>query len=523
MEHNDLPEMEEDPGGEEDLCKSPVKPRPSNKIPKTSQTTAYTRIDRQMKRKKLANEEQKHDLESDELNKVEEKLRQRAFSKSKGRGFASRESETDFRQMQNTQRQRRKQQQLLRAGSRKPKKFERETKKHKKAIDAPDTFGVRLSPNEMFVKIQKEYEEKRIIFQNADFEALPELERKNQVKEDWIKHLPRSKAKIEEEWQKFMNSFNLWQMDLVNALQSKGASEGLSFDQVFGSQDLRRYFVRSEDAFKKHIEKFMEFKFYREVLKDESVAYTSPLNATQETQAKKISKQEKTVERMLEIYNKNICKTPGCGGTIIVNEKASEEVCSRCGLIVGRVQLTTMNFLDKVNYSKATLPYEPLSHFKEFISRLQGLERTEIPQNVIDDVKKRCAWNRIDPRKDPEQLTYSRCRSFLQDERHANCFENICQIISIVTGRRPVILDQEQVDLLTMMFLQIIAPYQQIKGKRRNMLSYSFTTYKSCEILGYTEPLKYLPLFRDPNNTQKADVLWKGICDVLKYEFIPSR
>jgi hypothetical protein len=75
---------------------------------------------------------------------------------------------------------------------------------------------------------------------------------------------------------------------------------------------------------------------------------------------------------------------------------------------------------------------------------------------------------------------------------------------------------------LTQIFKEIQHPFEKHKGTRKNFLSYSYTTYKSCELLGYNEFLPLLPLLKAPQNLLKADAIWKKICEECKYEFIPT-
>jgi hypothetical protein len=62
---------------------------------------------------------------------------------------------------------------------------------------------------------------------------------------------------------------------------------------------------------------------------------------------------------------------------------------------------------------------------------------------------------RLDIEKNPSCLTYSRCREFLHAEKFAKYFENIPQVVEILTGQPPVVLGQDQIDDLTSIFLAI--------------------------------------------------------------------
>lgn len=124
--------------------------------------------------------------------------------------------------------------------------------------------------------------------------------------------------------------------------------------------------------------------------------------------------------------------------------------------------------------------------------------------------------------KDPEKITYQFLRQALSSTKYASYFENIPNIRKKLTGIAPPKFATEQKQQLAMMFQEIQGPFEQWKGKRKNFLSYSYTTYKSCELLGYNEFLPYLPLLKAPANLERADKLWKLICKELKYEYVPT-
>lgn len=130
--------------------------------------------------------------------------------------------------------------------------------------------------------------------------------------------------------------------------------------------------------------------------------------------------------------------------------------------------------------------------------------------------------HRIDPVRDWKKINYTRTRDFLQKIGYAHFFENIAQIISIITHRPPIRFSLEQKDKLTQIFKEIQEPFEKHKGKRKNFLSYSYTTYKSCELLGYHDFLPMLPLLKAPQNLLKADAMWLKICQECEYEFVQT-
>ena len=153
---------------------------------------------------------------------------------------------------------------------------------------------------------------------------------------------------------------------------------------------------------------------------------------------------------------------------------------------------------------------------------MEGSEKTIVPESVTNSVLRYCRRMRIDPMVRPELITYQFLRQALSATKFASYFENIPNIRKKITGIAPPKFSTAQKDQLSLMFQEIQAPFEKWKGTRKNFLSYSYTTYKSCELLGYTEFLPYLPLLKAPANLKRADVLWKLICEELKYEFVET-
>ena len=132
------------------------------------------------------------------------------------------------------------------------------------------------------------------------------------------------------------------------------------------------------------------------------------------------------------------------------------------------------------------------------------------------------AVHRIDPVAQPERVTYKRVRDFLKITGYSKFYENITQIISLLTKQPPMRLSEEEKTQLTRIFNQIQEPFNRHKGKRNNFLSYAYTIYKSCELLGLDEFKPYLPLLVAPKNLIGADHIWKKICNDCGFDFIPT-
>ncbi len=76
---------------------------------------------------------------------------------------------------------------------------------------------------------------------------------------------------------------------------------------------------------------------------------------------------------------------------------------------------------------------------------------------------------------------------------------------------------------LKQMFAEIQAPFaKHCPPNRKKFLSYGFTLYKMCELLGEDQYLPYFPLLKSSEKLYAQDKIWKNICKELQWEFIPS-
>ena len=497
---------------------------PNNKRMKKIKEKISTKRQKSLSKNLSDMSEQEYE-EATELTPQEERMRHSESSKSLGRGHASKESRNALYKIQNMQRTRRKEKQMIRAATRKPKKIERRniSKTNKNNTTISGGRYIRPTAEVKHKQTIDSFALKRTILQNRDYLKLSNDEQESISKDEWLKKIPEKLNELQKEETTYLSKFFKWQQLQSDIITSEGRCINLSPDTIHSnSSDLRKFFKPTKDGYTKQLYKEADKRYYAFVLEDPAPEFMALRSAQTGLNL------NKPTTKGLNIMN--ICKKQGCGGSVLMESSTHNYICSMCGLmqdtIVDFCLDTNVNFSDREKYSKTTMPYEPLAHFKEHMSRLQGIERTEIPDIIIDAIKQRCFIHRINPLKNPELLTYTRCRQFLQDEGFPGAFENICQIITRVTGgHRPVTFTQEQINILTMMFLQIQGPYEKIKlrVKRKNMLSYAYTTYKCAELLGYTFALPYLPLFRSQMNLQKADDIWKEICNELKWQFVPTR
>ena len=162
--------------------------------------------------------------------------------------------------------------------------------------------------------------------------------------------------------------------------------------------------------------------------------------------------------------------------------------------------------------------YKRINHFKEIIAQFQGKETTQIPQEVIDNIKLQIKKERTEL----EQITNAKTKEILKKLGYNKYYEHI-PFIKDKLGIKPPIMSQELEETLCNLFIELQAPYSKYcPDDRVNFLNYYYTAYKLCELLGEDKYLEHFPMLKDPEKRMEQDVIWKKICQELDWEFIPT-
>lgn len=102
-------------------------------------------------------------------------------------------------------------------------------------------------------------------------------------------------------------------------------------------------------------------------------------------------------------------------------------------------------------------------------------------------------------------------------------YEHIPYIKSEITGKPAPTINRETEEKLKKMFEQIQEPFEKhCPTVRINFLSYSYVLHKFCQLLELDEFIKCFPLLKSRQKLRIQDLIWKGICSDLKWQFYPS-
>ena len=162
--------------------------------------------------------------------------------------------------------------------------------------------------------------------------------------------------------------------------------------------------------------------------------------------------------------------------------------------------------------------YKRINHFKEILAQFQGKETTQIPVDVIENIKLQIKKERVEL----SQLTNYKTKEILKKLGYNKYYEHI-PFIKDKLGIKPPVMTQELEETLCNLFVELQAPYSKFcPDDRVNFLNYYYTAYKLCELLGETQYLKDFPMLKDREKRVEQDIIWKKICEELDWEFIST-
>tara|TARA_B100001059_G_C17768875_1_gene547217 strand:+ start:340 stop:1482 length:1143 start_codon:yes stop_codon:yes gene_type:complete len=205
-------------------------------------------------------------------------------------------------------------------------------------------------------------------------------------------------------------------------------------------------------------------------------------------------------------------------GEMIPMEDEGIMVCNLCAKMV-----TYLLENDKPSYKEppnevSFYAYKRINHFKEILAQFQGKETTQIPPEVIDNIKLQIKKERIGL----DEITNSKTKEILKKLGYNKYYEHI-QFIKDKLGIKPPVMSQELEGTMCNLFMELQAPYSKFcPGDRVNFLNYYYTAYKLCELLGEAQYLEFFPMLKDRDKRIEQDNIWKKICEELDWSFIPT-
>lgn len=208
-------------------------------------------------------------------------------------------------------------------------------------------------------------------------------------------------------------------------------------------------------------------------------------------------------------------------GELITQDEEGILICNnqKCGKFITYIldssKPTNKEPPNEVSYTA----YIRLNHFKEILSQFQAKETTQIPDEVIQNIKNRLKKERI---TDMSKLNYDKMREILRKLEYNKYFEHI-QYINSIFGIKPPIMSEELHETLCVLFIEIQKPWAiHCPPNRTNFFNYTYTLHQLCVLLGQTQYLPYIQMMKDREKQLEQDLIWQKVCKDLDWEYFPT-
>ena len=217
------------------------------------------------------------------------------------------------------------------------------------------------------------------------------------------------------------------------------------------------------------------------------------------------------------IFETDICQYCKKGELIPIDHEGIM-VCNNCHK---HVQYLVEN--EKPSYKEPPkeacfYAYKRINHFREILAQFQAKETTQIPDEVLENIKNQIKKERIEL----VALNNKKAKEILKKLGYNKYYEHI-PFIKDKLGIKPPVMTPELEDSLCNLFMEIQGPYAKFcPDDRVNFLNYYYTVYKLCELLDQVQFLPYFPMLKDREKRIEQDEIWKKICEELNWEFIPT-
>jgi hypothetical protein len=218
------------------------------------------------------------------------------------------------------------------------------------------------------------------------------------------------------------------------------------------------------------------------------------------------------------VFQTDTCKHCNVGELIPV-EHEGILVCNNCSKYVAYLFESEKPSYKEPPKEACFYAYKRINHFKEILAQFQAKETTQIPSEVIDNIKLQIKKERISLSK----FTNTKAKDILKKLGYNKFYEHI-PYIKYKLGIKPPTMTPQLEEQLCNLFMEIQGPYAKFcPDDRVNFLNYYYTIYKLCELLGQIQFLSYFPLLKDREKQIEQDEIWKKICAELNWEFIPTQ
>lgn len=201
------------------------------------------------------------------------------------------------------------------------------------------------------------------------------------------------------------------------------------------------------------------------------------------------------------------------------DSKQDSLVCAYCGNISLPQDSSQYVFKSRKQHIKRKFSdnfYKRVVHFRYWLRRLQGKEKNKVTKEVIDKVRNLLI------NENKTAIHYWNIRNALRTLKLQKYYDNCTYIMTELRGKPLVNLSRSQETILIEMFLGLRESFVSLQKVRINMLSYPYVIKKLCELKGWHNMAKIVPILKSHCRIVMQDELWRRICIHKGFRFIPT-
>ena len=214
----------------------------------------------------------------------------------------------------------------------------------------------------------------------------------------------------------------------------------------------------------------------------------------------------------------DICTS--CNEPLQVYQAYAIMICPKCGIETQFLDATAALLAYTDDYDYCSFSYKRINHFQEWLQSIQAKENIEIPQEILDKVMEQLWQQRI---HNVEDISVHRIRDILKQLKERKYYEHVQLITCKITNREPPRMTPEMEEKIKVCFLAATQAFKRhCPSDRKNMVSYSYSLLKLCELLGYDHFVPYFMVLKGKEKLTRVETLWKKICEDLDWTYIPS-
>lgn len=218
-----------------------------------------------------------------------------------------------------------------------------------------------------------------------------------------------------------------------------------------------------------------------------------------------------------------------CNEIFILDEVQSTLTCPKCAACLPYIDPGHSSYVYGSSGAVDSTPfaYKMITHFSEKLCYLQGLERTEIPDEDVEAVRQELRKRKIDI--DPSVLDRKRLQPILRSmgKKFKKYYNHTSRLVYQLTGvdTAPKISESMKAQLYSM-FDEATSAFESVRStacpERRSFINYSYVFHKLLQLLEHDEMLVHFPLLKCSKKLYALDKIWKCICAHNRWEFIAS-